>query len=179
MMVMMKKLPFPQVWGTVLGLLRIWIGVQWLQAGWEKITSPAWVGSQAGGAVAGFLKGSLAQTAGAHPSVLGWYASFIKGVALPNAALFSHLVAISEVVAGLLLIAGFLTPWALLLGVFLNLNYLFAGSAGVNPEYLFLELLLLFLLGGTTYFSVDRVFHPHFHRTAHHHHPSGRTGQAA
>lgn len=43
-------------------LLRIYVGYEWLMAGWGKVTSPAWVGADGGAAVSGFLKGALAKT---------------------------------------------------------------------------------------------------------------------
>jgi len=72
-------------------LIRVYLGALWLVAGWEKLTDPAglWVGSKAGAAVAGFAQGAMAQTTGEHPQVTGWYASFLKDVVVPNAAL-SH-----------------------------------------------------------------------------------------
>jgi thiosulfate dehydrogenase [quinone] large subunit len=50
-----------------------------LMAGWGKLTNPAgaWVGATAGTAVAGFIKGALAKTAGDHPDVSGWYATLL------------------------------------------------------------------------------------------------------
>ncbi|MEZ4606566.1 MAG: hypothetical protein R2865_07135 [Deinococcales bacterium] len=35
-------------------IVRIYLGYLWLTAGWGKVTSPAWVGPEAGGAVTGF-----------------------------------------------------------------------------------------------------------------------------
>ena len=91
-------------------LIRFYLGALWLVAGWEKLTDPAglWVGSKAGAAVAGFAQGAIAQTTGEHPQVTGWYASFLKDVVVPNAALFSYLVTFGEVLVGLGLIFGFL-----------------------------------------------------------------------
>ncbi|GGM19409.1 hypothetical protein [Deinococcus aerophilus] len=52
-------------------LLRLYVGYEWLLAGWGKVTNPAgvWVGEQAGTAVSGFLTGALTKTGGAHPDV--------------------------------------------------------------------------------------------------------------
>lgn len=117
----------------VWALLRIYVGWQWLTAGWHKATGGGWIGAEAGGAVSGFLKGALAKTAGDHPDVTGGYAWFIEHVALPNAALFSHLVTFGELTVGVALILGLFTGAAAFLGGFLNANFLLAGTVSSNP----------------------------------------------
>src|SRR3989344_8358377 len=76
---------------------RVWVGWQWLEAGWGKFNNPAWAGEKAGTAIIGFFNGALAKTSGAHPDVSGWYASFIQNVALPNAEVFSYVVTFGEI----------------------------------------------------------------------------------
>ncbi|GAA0515046.1 DoxX family protein [Deinococcus depolymerans] len=113
--------------------LRVYVGYEWLSAGWHKLTGGGWVGADAGGAVSGFLKGALTRTGGDHPDVTGWYAWFIGQVALPNAALFSHLVTFGELAVGVALILGLFTGVAAFLGGFLNANFLLAGTVSANP----------------------------------------------
>lgn len=116
-------------------LLRVYVGWEWLGAGWGKLTNPggAWVGEHAGAAVTGFLKGALAKTGGEHPDVQAWYAWFVQHVALPNATAFSYLVAFGEVAIGLALILGLFTGVAAFFGGFLNANFLLAGAVSTNP----------------------------------------------
>ena len=64
-------------------VVRMNVGAQWLLAGWEKITSPAW--GTSGKALTGFATGALAKASGANPSVQGWYAWFLQHLVLPNA----------------------------------------------------------------------------------------------
>lgn len=52
-------------------IIRLYTGYEWFTAGWEKVTSPAWVGAQAGTALTGFVNGALKQTTGAHPNDQG------------------------------------------------------------------------------------------------------------
>src|SRR3989344_4121830 len=73
-------------------VVRLYVGYEWLMAGWNKLGNPAWTGDNAGAAVKGFLTGALAKTGGAHPDVSSWYASFIENVAMPNTSIFSYLV---------------------------------------------------------------------------------------
>ncbi|MDL2342874.1 DoxX family protein [Deinococcus sp. MIMF12] len=119
----------------VWALLRVYVGYEWLVAGWGKVTNPAgvWVGEQAGTAVSGFLTGALAKTGGDHPDVAGWYAWFLQHVALPNAAVFSYLVAYGEVLVGVALILGLFTGIAAFFGGVMNASYLLAGTVSTNP----------------------------------------------
>lgn len=119
--------------GAIWLVLRVWLGWKWLEAGLHKVGSPAWTGPNAGTAVAGFLQGALTKTAGEHPDVPGWYAWFIERVALPNAALFSYLVAYGEVLVGIALIVGVLTGLAAFFGSLMNVAFLLAGTVSTNP----------------------------------------------
>ncbi|CAA7600644.1 DoxX family [Acididesulfobacillus acetoxydans] len=144
-------------------ILRVYLGWEWLSSGLSKVFGPgsaAWVGPQAGSAVSKFLKAALVKSTGAHPDVQRWYASFINGVALPNATAFSYLVAWGELLIGIALIIGFLTTIALLLAVFLNLNYLLAGTVSTNPMDLLWAALLLWAGSAAYYWGVDRIFIP-------------------
>jgi len=120
-------------------IIRIYCGYAWLEAGWGKIQNPAWFGANAGGAITGFVNGALAKTAGDHPDVTSWYATFLQAVVLPNAGFWSNLVVIGEVLVGIALITGVLTGIAAFFGTFMNANYLFAGTVSTNP--------ILFILG--------------------------------
>lgn len=112
-------------------VVRMYVGTEWLLAGWEKVISPAWGGS--GKALSGFVAGALAKSSGANPAVQGWYASFLHSFVLPNAGLFSFLVTWGEVAVGLGILLGLLTGIAAGFGVLMNLNYLLAGTVSVNP----------------------------------------------
>ncbi len=143
-----------------LGLLRVWLGWQWLSAGWSKVTSDVWTGKNAGVAITGFLKGSIAKSSGAHPEVHGWYAGFIENIALPNTKFFSYLVAYGEVVTGIALIIGSFTLFAVLGSIFMNLNYLFAGTSSSNPEMLLVGILILIFFGKASFYGVDYYLNP-------------------
>jgi thiosulfate dehydrogenase [quinone] large subunit len=56
-------------WSWIWLTIRLYVGYEWLVAGWDKIINPVWVGSKAGTALQGFLKNSISLTAGAHPTV--------------------------------------------------------------------------------------------------------------
>jgi len=141
-------------------LVRIYVGWQWLEAGWEKVTNPVWVGPDAGGALSGFIKGALAKTGGAHPDVSGWYASFLQNAVLPHANVWSHAVAYGEVVVGAALILGVLTGIAAFAGLFMNLNYLLAGTVSINPILFTLAIGLVLAWKIAGWYGVDRYLLP-------------------
>ncbi|CAM3914732.1 DoxX family protein [Lederbergia lenta] len=135
------------IWGA----LRIWLGVQWLQAGWHKLGAFD---------ATGFLTGTIAKAGGEAPIVQGWYAGFVETVALPNVKLFNVLIPWGEVLIGVGLILGALTIPALVAGAFMNLNFLMAGTISTNPVLLALAIILLFVAKGTAYYGVDRFLVP-------------------
>ncbi len=112
-------------------VLRMNVGAEWFVAGWEKVQDPKW--GTSGTALTGFINGALAKSTGAHPSVQGWYASFLQNFVLPNAGLFSFLVTWGEVAVGLGILLGALTGIAAGFGVLMNFNYLLAGTVSINP----------------------------------------------
>ena len=96
-------------------------------------------------AVAGFLKGAIAKSAladgfdpikNAHPAVNAWYVALARDVFLPNAALFSYLVALGEFAIGLALIIGLVTRFSAVMSVLLSLSLLMAGATSTLPQML-------------------------------------------
>jgi thiosulfate dehydrogenase [quinone] large subunit len=141
-------------------IVRLYVGYEWLMAGWVKVQNPAWFGSSAGGALAGFLKGALAKSSGEHPDVQGWYAAFLQNVVLPNVGLWSNIVAVGEVLVGIALILGIFTGIAALFGSFMNFNYLLAGTVSTNPVLLFLALFLVLAWKTAGWIGFDRWLLP-------------------
>lgn len=123
-------------------VVRMYVGAEWLLAGWEKVLSPAW--GTSGKALSGFVAGALAKSSGANPAVQGWYASFLHSFVLPNAGFFSFIVTWGEVAVGLGILLGILTGIAAGFGVLMNLNYLLAGTVSINPILGMVGLFLIF-----------------------------------
>lgn len=169
----MKALNQPKFTGILWMVARVWLGYEWLMAGYEKVFgegSAVWVGPKAGTAVAGFLKGALAKSALApdfdpvknpHPAVQEWYAYLVRDVFLPNAATFSYMVAFGELLVGAALILGIFTHFAALMGILMNLSYLFAGTTSTNPNLLVVGM-VIFLAGGVAvgYYGLDFFARP-------------------
>lgn len=141
-------------------ILRVYVGWQWFLAGYEKVMSPAWTGSQAGVAIQGFLMGALKKTGGAHPDVSGWYADFLNGFVLNNTVFFSYLIAYGELLVGIALILGMFTGIAAFFGGFMNMNYMFAGTVSINPLLFLIELFLVLAWRVCGWYGLDRFLLP-------------------
>jgi thiosulfate dehydrogenase (quinone) large subunit len=141
-------------------ILRLYVGYNWLEAGWEKIQNPVWFGPKAGVAISGFVKGALAKTAGDHPDVQTWYAWFLQHVVLPNATLWSYLITLGELLVGIALILGIFTGIAAFFGSFMNANYLLAGTVSSNPILFIIATWLVLAWKTAGWIGVDRWILP-------------------
>jgi thiosulfate dehydrogenase [quinone] large subunit len=140
-------------------LVRLWLGWQWLTAGWDKIQNPNWMN---GKGLAGFWQGAIANSTSDHPALaFGWYADFLRNLAAGHAETwFAPLVAYAEVLVGICLILGLFTGIAAALGAFMNFNFMLAGSAGVNPVFFLFALLLLMAWKNAGWIGLDRFVLP-------------------
>jgi thiosulfate dehydrogenase [quinone] large subunit len=143
-------------WAWIWVIPRLYLGYEWVTAGWGKVTNPAWTGSEAGSALSGFLQGAVTQATGAHPNVQGWYASFLQNIILPHAGVWTYLVAYGEFLVGLGLILGCLTGIAAFFGIFMNMNYLLAGAVSTNPILLSIGILIILAWKTAGWWGLDR-----------------------
>lgn len=141
-------------------VVRVYLGWQWLHAGWGKIHSSLWVGDTSGQALSGFIQGALQKTGGAHPDVQGWYAFFLQNSVLPHASVWAKIIAYGEVIVGVALILGLFTGVAAFFGLFMNFNFLLAGTVSINPILFVLGLFVLFAWKVAGYFGLDRYILP-------------------
>ncbi len=139
-------------------VVRMYVGAEWLLAGWEKIQSPVW--GTNGTAIAGFVKGALAKSGGPNPSVQGWYVWFLQNVVQPHTGLFSFLVTYGEFAVGLGVLLGVLTGIAAGFGVLMNFNYLLAGTVSINPVLGVMGLFLVLAWRSAGQIGLDRVLLP-------------------
>ena len=142
-------------------VVRLYVGYQWISAGFEKMTGGEWVFSaHAGDGLRGFVMNAVAQTGGAHPTVQGWYGAFLQSVVLPAVGPFSYVVTFGEIAVGLGLIVGCLTGIAGFFGLFMNLNFMMAGAVSTNPILGVLALFLILAWRIAGYYGVDRYLLP-------------------
>jgi thiosulfate dehydrogenase [quinone] large subunit len=140
-------------------LIRLYLGYEWLHAGWGKLTGDKPFDASA------FIKGAIAKSVpaspGAKPVVQEWWASFLQNFALPNVKLFNFLVMYGEILVGLALIVGFATIFAATMGMVMNFSFILSGSTSTNPNLLILEIILITLGGAYAgYLGVDYWFRP-------------------
>lgn len=141
-------------------VVRLWLGYQWVNAGYQKIwgseRSSFWFGG--GAAVKGFAKaGGLGSASGKGGASYGWWAAFLHNFVIPNASWIAKLVSLGEILIGIALILGLFTGLAAAAGLLLNLTYMFSGSAGVNPMYALLAVLLMLAWRNAGWIGLDRL----------------------
>lgn len=161
---MMKFLRHPRM-GIVWLIARLWVGWEFLSAGWEKVTDSAWVGSKAPSGINSFLTwaASSQNTKGPDAQVSEWYAWLIDHVFIPIDGPMSYVIAFGEVAVGLGLIFGAFTMAAAFFGILMNLNFMLAGATGTGKNPLMLVVALLIMFAGTTAasrYGVDRYMMP-------------------
>ena len=114
-----------------------------------------------GSAVQGFAAAAIKNAQGPHPNVAySWYVDFLKWIRDTSYGWIGPLVSILELVVGVLLILGLLTGIAAFVGAVMNFNYIFAGSAGVNPLYIIISLLLIMAWRVAGWYGLDRIVLP-------------------
>ncbi|MFD2657397.1 DoxX family protein [Gracilibacillus thailandensis] len=137
----------------ILAFIRVYIGYQWMTAGWGKITGGEFDAS-------GFLQGAVANAGGEHPTVQGWWAAFLEAVAIPGADIFTFLVMWGELLVGIALILGVFTNFAALMGIMMNFAFLFSGTISTNGQMILLTLFLLVAGYNAGRFGLDRYVIP-------------------
>lgn len=138
--------------------VRLYLGNIWLSAGYHKLMNPAWVGSDAGAGITGFVAGALAKTAGAHPDVTFWYAWFLEHCVLTAPAFWGHVITYGEIAVGLGLIFGVLTTVATAGGLLMNFNFLLAGTVSINPIMVLLGVPLLLAYRVSGNIGLQKIF---------------------
>jgi thiosulfate dehydrogenase (quinone) large subunit len=146
--------------GRIWLLVRLYLALQWLVAGFAKLTSPDWTGDHAGAGLRAFVGTTLGQPGGQHRQVEGWYAAFLQHVVLPNAAAFGQIVTLAEVAVGLCLLLGAFTGIAAAAGIVLNSSYVLAGAVGIDPLMILLEVLLVVAWRTAGWVGLDRRLLP-------------------
>ena len=121
----------------VLLVFRLYVGYEFLMAGWEKLTGPKTFSSL------GFLKNALTMANGPHAAVQGWWVPFLKGFAIPNHSFFDVAIPYGEVLVGLGLILGCLTTYAIFFGMVMNFAYMFSGTVSTNPQLILLSIFII------------------------------------
>lgn len=153
-------------WSMAYLTARLFVGWEFLYAGWSKATS-SWFNGAGAPEVKGFLGGAVGQSHATgqspFPAVSHWFAWTADNVLMSHSELFSYLVVTAELCVGIGLILGLFLRLSAFFGVILNAMFLLAGSlsAGLNPEMIILGMALMMGVAPAVYaLSVDRYLLP-------------------
>ena len=141
-------------------IVRIYLGYQWVNAGWHKITGTGWV--DGGAALKGFwAKAVVIPETGKAPIAYDWYRSFLQFMLDREwYSWFAPLVAYGEFLVGVGLILGAFVGIAAFFGAFLNWNFLMAGTASTNGMLFALAIVLILAWKVAGWYGLDRFLLP-------------------
>ena len=144
-------------------VVRFYVGFQWLEAGFHKVTDAkgAWDYGNGSGLL-GYWKGAVAIPQTGSPKIsYDWYRSFLQTLIDSNAhTWFAPLIAWGEVLVGVGLIVGGLVGIAAFFGALMNMSFMLAGSASTNPVLFFLAVGLMLAWQVAGYYGADRFILP-------------------
>ena len=137
--------------GAYLFPLRVFIGIGWIRASLEKVLMAGWYD---GSALREFFHTQLADGAVRFP----FYASLLQGVFAEYALILGWIIMVGQLLVGLSILTGSLTNFGLLWGLFMNINFILAGSVNPSTFYVVIQVALLFthagaILGGDSFFA--------------------------
>ena len=141
-------------------IIRIYLGYQWVTAGYHKLTGGGWI--DGGTALKGFWTNAVKiPETGRAPIAYDWYRSFLQFM-LDNGwyTWFAPLVAGGEFLVGVALILGAFAGIAAFFGAFLNWNFLMAGAASTNGMLFALAIVLILAWKVAGWYGLDRFLLP-------------------
>lgn len=138
---------FAWLWAVV----RVWLGWQWLTAGWGKLFNPAWM--ETGAALRGYFTNALSGTGINYD----WYRAFLQFLLDGgHYTWFAKLVVIGEVLVGVGLILGAFTGIAAFFGAFMNMAFMLAGTTSSNPVLFTVAILIMAAWKVAGLYGLDR-----------------------
>ncbi len=140
--------------------IRIFLGFEWLVAGWHKLVGHGW--TDGGAAVLGYWQHAVSiPEKGTAPITFDWYRTFLQ-LLIDNGAQgwFAWLIVLGELLVGIALLAGALAGFAAFAGIVMNMSYLLAGSTSVNPIMFALAIGLILGWRVAGYYGLDRYLMP-------------------
>jgi thiosulfate dehydrogenase [quinone] large subunit len=153
--------------------IRLFVGFEWLEAGWGKLSPTDAQGVFHPFAGTGWLDGGSSllgfwQRAAAIPDAPGrplitfeWYRDFLNLLIANHAeSWFAYLIVFGEIAVGIGLLLGAFTGIAAFFGAFMNMSFLLAGSASVNPVMFTLAVGLILAWKVAGYYGLDRYLLP-------------------
>ncbi len=135
--------------------VRVYVGWQWLSAGWGKFNNPKWL--ETGEALQSYWMNAVAIPEGGRPAIsFDWYRAFLQALLDMEAhTWFSKLIVFGELAIGLALILGAFVGIAAFFGGFMNLNFIMAGTASTNGLLFALSIFLILGWKVAGYYGLD------------------------
>ncbi|MBX3051441.1 MAG: hypothetical protein KF753_08215 [Caldilineaceae bacterium] len=135
-------------------VVRVYLGWQWIEAGWHKMT-PAWL--DGGAALKGFWTGAIAIPAEGRPAIaFDWYRDFIAFLLQTESYVwFAKLIVYGEILIGVGLVLGAFVGISAFFGALLNWNFIMAGAASTNGLLFVLAILLMMAWKVAGYIGLD------------------------
>lgn len=140
--------------------IRVWLGMQWVEASLHKLSDPAWM--KTGLALKGFWTGAVQIPAEGRPAITyAWYREFLQTMLNAQAyTWFAKVIAVSELMIGIFLILGVFVGLTAFFGGFMNWNFIMAGSASVNGMFFGMAVMLVLAWKIAGYFGLDYFLLP-------------------
>ena len=142
--------------------IRLYLGFTWVEAGYHKFSGKGWM--DGGTALKGYWEHAAAiPPAGeGNPAIsFDWSRAFIQLLLDNNAhTWFAPLIVFGEMAVGVGLLIGLLTGFAAFFGALMNMSFLLAGSASINPVLFTLAIGLMLAWKVAGYYGLDRYVLP-------------------
>jgi thiosulfate dehydrogenase (quinone) large subunit len=160
MIIMLAWLRENKYAAILMTFVRVYLGYQWIDAGWHKLTG----GFDAGG----FLKNAVDKPIidkTTQELVYPNFVYFIKHFALPNVKMFNVIIPVGEFLIGAGLILGGLTAAAAFFGLLMNFMFMFAGTLNTNPWFVLIGVIVLFAGTNAGRYGLDYFLIPLLRKT--------------
>jgi thiosulfate dehydrogenase [quinone] large subunit len=140
--------------------VRLFLGWEWLDAGWHKLNDPAWMST--GEAIRGFWQRAVTiPEQGRPPITYDWWRAFIQMLLDTNSHVwFAKLITFAELLVGVGLIVGGLVGIAAFGGALMNFSFMLSGTTSTNPVMLLIAFLLVLAWKVAGWLGADRVLLP-------------------
>lgn len=141
-------------------IVRIYLGYQWVEAGWHKVTGSGWL--DGGTALKGFWANAVKIPESGRPAIsFDWYRDFIQFMLDQGwYSWFAPLIAFGELAVGIALIIGAFVGIAAFFGALMNWNFIMAGSASTNGLLFTLAIILILAWKVAGWYGLDRYLLP-------------------
>lgn len=140
-------------------LIRLYLGYEWLESGWGKVSGGTWA---SGDALRGFWTNAVAIPEGGRPAIaFDWYRDFINFMLEQGwYTWFADLIMWGELLIGVGLILGAFVGFAAFFGALLNWNFIMAGTASTNGLLFVIAIALILAWKVAGWYGLDRWLLP-------------------